>query len=138
MRAATGADIFGKMIAAEGEMRGGEAGAKWQKQWALNKVKDAYNGMMDNNIKLEELREDPAGNKDLILELERENKNFEIDIAQLQEDNPLVKSISSNKQIIENIYNSTLDKLADIDIEVTITEENKNLYPQNEVGEVCV
>ena len=136
MRAATGADIFGKMIEAEGEMRGGEAGAKWQKQWALNKVKDAYNGMMDNNIKLEELREDPAGNKDLILELERENKNFEIDIAQLQEDNPLVRSISSNKQIIENIYNSTIDKLADIDIEVTITEENKNLYPQNEVGEV--
>ena len=136
MRAATGADIFGKVIAAEGEMRGGEAGAKWQKQWALNKVKDAYNGMMDNNIKLDELRTDPEGNKDLILELERENKNFEIDIAQLQEDNPLVKSISSNKQIIENIYNSTLDKLADIDIEVTITEENKNLYPDNEVGEV--
>ena len=136
MRSATGADIFGKMIAAEGEMMGGEAGAKWQKQWALNKVKTAYNGMMDNNIKLDELRTDPEGNKDLILELERENKNFEIDIAQLQEDNPLVKSISSNKQIIENIYNSTLDKLADIDIEVTITEENKNLYPQNEVGEV--
>ena len=134
MRAATGADIFGKMIEAEGEMRGGAAGAKWQKQWALNKVKDAYNGMMDNNIKLEELRGDPEGNKDLILELERENKNFEIDIAQLQEDNPLVRSISSNKQIIENIYNSTLDKLGDIKIEVT--EENKQLYPDNEVGDI--
>jgi len=135
MRAATGADIFGKMIAAEGEVMGGEGGAKWQKQWALNKVKTAYNGMMDNNIELEELQKDPDKNKALITELERENKNYEIDIAHLQEENPLIKSISSNKDIITNIYNSTLDKLADIQIEVTVTEENKNLYPKNEVGE---
>jgi hypothetical protein len=135
MRAATGADIFGKIIAAEGEMMGGEGGAKWQKQWALNKVKTAYNGMMDNNIELEELQKDPDKNKALITELERENKNYEIDIAHLQEENPLIKSISSNKDIITNIYNSTLDKLADIQIEVTVTEENKNLYPKNEVGE---
>ena len=35
MRSATGADIFGKIIAAEGEMMGGEGGAKWKDQWAL-------------------------------------------------------------------------------------------------------
>jgi len=135
MRSATGADIFGKMISAEGEAMGGAEGAKWQKQWALNKVKDAYNGMMDNNIELEELQKDPDKNKALITELERENKNYEIDIAHLQEANPLIASISTNKEIITNIYNSTLDKLADIQIEVTVTEENKNLYPKNEVGE---
>ena len=108
-RSATGADIFGKVISAEGEMLGGEGGAKWKDQWALGKVKTAYNGMMDNNIKLEELRADPEGNRDQILELERENKNHAIDISHLQKDNPLVKSLSGSKEIIGNIYNSTLD-----------------------------
>ena len=134
-RSATGADIFGKVISAEGEMLGGEGGAKWKDQWALGKVKTAYNGMMDNNIKLEELRKDPEGNRDQILELERENKNYEIDISQLQEDNPLVKSISGSKEIIGNIYNSTLEKLEGITEEIVITEENKAEFPANEVGE---
>ena len=134
-RSATGADIFGKVISAEGEMLGGEGGAKWKDQWALGKVKTAYNGMMDNNIKLEELRKDPEGNRDQILELERENKNYEIDISQLQEDNPLVKSISGSKEIIGNIYNSTLEKLEGITEEIVVTEENKAEFPANEVGE---
>ena len=55
MRGATGADIFGKMIAAEGEMMGGAEGAKWQKQWELRTIKEAYHGIVDNNIKLDEL-----------------------------------------------------------------------------------
>ena len=66
--------VIGKMIEAEGEMRGGEAGAKWQKQWALNKVKDAYNGMMDNNIALEDLQKEPDKNKAQIRELERDEE----------------------------------------------------------------
>ncbi|MCH7623737.1 MAG: hypothetical protein IIB46_06610, partial [Nitrospinae bacterium] len=70
MRSATGADIFGKVIAAEGEMMGGEGGAKWQTQWALRTVKKAYNGMMDNNIALEELQKDPDNNNAQIKELE--------------------------------------------------------------------
>ncbi len=135
MRSATGADIFGKVIAAEGEMMGGAEGAKWQTQWALRTVKAAYNGMMDNNIKLEELQKDPDKNKAQIRELERENKNHEIDIAQLQKDNPLIKSISSNKRIIEDVYFTTLDKLDEIQVEVLVTEENKNLYPKNNVGD---
>ena len=55
---------------------------------------------MDNNIKLEELRKDPKANQSQISELERENKNFEIDISHLQEDNPLVKSLSGSKEIL--------------------------------------
>ena len=133
MRSATGADIFGKIIAAEGEMMGGAGGPKWQKQWELRTVKNAYTSIIDNNIELDQLREDPEGNKNLIIELERENRNSEIDIAHLQKQNPLVKAISSNKDIITNIYNSTLDKLADI--KITVTEQNKHLYPDNEVGD---
>jgi len=134
MRSATGADIFGKVIAAEGEMMGGEGGPKWQKQWELRTVKKAYTDIIDNNIKLDQLREDPEGNKNLIRELEQENRDAEIDIAHLQKVNPLVKAISTNEEIITNIYNSTLDKLADI--KITVTEENKHLYPDNEVGDV--
>jgi len=135
MRSATGADIFGKVIAAEGEMMGGEGGPKWQTQWALREVKKAYNGLMDNQIKLEELQQDPDQNKAQIRELERENKNYEIDIAHLQKDNPLIKSLSSNKRIIEDVYFTTLDKLDEVQVEVLVTEENKNLYPQNKVGD---
>jgi len=135
MRSATGADIFGKVIAAEGEIMGGEGGAKWQTQWALRTVKKAYNGMMDNNIALEELQKEPDKNKAQIRELERENKNYEIDIAHLQKENPLIASISSNKRIIEDVYESTLDKLEDIDVEILVTEENKHLYKKNEVGD---
>jgi len=133
MRSATGADIFGKMIAAEGEMMGGAGGDKWQKQWELKTVKKAYNDIITNNIKLDQLRTDPEGNKALIFELEEENRNAEIDIAHLQKQNPLVKAMSGNTEIITAIYNSTLDKLADI--KITVTEENKHLYPDNEVGD---
>ena len=135
MRSASGADLFGKIIAAEGDMLGGEAGAKWKDQWALGEVKTAYNGIMDNNIKLEELRKDPEANRSQILELERENKNYEIDISQLQEDNPLVKSISGSKEIIGNIYNSTLEKLEGITEEIVVTEDNKDEFPANEIGD---
>ena len=132
MRSATGADIFGKMIEAEGEAMGG-GGDKWLKQWELKKVKNAYTSIIDNNIELDQLREDPEGNKNLIIELERENRDSEIDIAHLQKANPLVKALSTNEAVITNLYNSTLDKLADI--KIIVTEENKHLYPENEVGD---
>ena len=38
MRSASGADLFGKIIAAEGEMMGGAGGAKWQKQWEVGTI----------------------------------------------------------------------------------------------------
>ena len=133
MRAATGADIFGKVIAAEGEMMGGAGGDRWQEQWKLRTVKKAYNDIITNNIKLDQLREDPEGNKALIFELEEENRNAEIDIAHLQKINPIVKAMSGNQDIITSIYNSTLDKLADV--KIIVTEQNKHLYPDNEVGD---
>ena len=133
MRGATGADIFGKMIAAEGEMMGGAEGAKWQKQWELRTIKEAYHGIVDNNIKLDELQKAPDKNKDLIFELEKENRDYKIEISHLQKQDPLVKSISSSTEIIGNLYNSTLDKLEDITI--TVTEENKHLHPNNQVGD---
>ena len=124
-----------KFIGAEGEMMGGEGGAKWQKQWEVNTIKNAYNGIVDNNIRLDELRKDPDGNKAQILELEKENREYKVDIAHLQKQDPLVKSISSNKEIIGNLYNSTLTKLEDIKIDVIVTDENKHLYPDSEVGD---
>jgi hypothetical protein len=135
MRSAVGADIFGKILAAEGEMMGGEGGAKWQKQWEVNTIKNAYNGIIDNNIRLDELRKDPEGNKAQILELEKENREYKVDIAHLQKQDPLVKSISSNKEIIGNIYNSTLEKLEDITEDIVVTEDNKAEFPNNEIGE---
>ena len=136
MRSATGADIFGKMIAAEGEMMGGEAGAKWQKQWALKTVKTAYNTLVDNNIKLDELRKDPVNNKIQIDELEKSNRDAKLDIAHLQEKNPLIKALSTSPIIIEQIFETTLKKLEKIQIEITVTEQNKDLYEDNKVGDI--
>ncbi len=135
MRSATGADIFGKMIAAEGEMRGGEAGARWQKEWALKTVKAAYNTLVDNNIKLDELRKDPVNNKIQIDELEKSNRDAKLDIAHLQEKNPLIKALSTSPVIIEQIFETTLKKLEKIQIEITVTEQNKDLYEDNKVGD---
>ena len=135
MRSATGSDIFGKVIAAEGEMMGGEAGAKWQKQWALKTVKTAYNTLVDNNIKLDELRKDPVNNKIQIDELEKSNRDAKLDIAHLQEKNPLIKALSTSPIIIEQIFETTLKKLEKIQIEITVTEQNKDLYEDNEVGD---
>ena len=50
-------------------------------------------------------------------------------------DNPLIKSLSSNKRIIEDVYFTTLDKLDEVQVEILVTEENKNLYPKNKVGD---
>ena len=135
MRSATGSDIFGKVIAAEGEMMGGEAGAKWQKQWALKTVKTAYNTLVDNNIKLDELRKDPVNNKIQIDELEKSNRDAKLDIAHLQEKNPLIKALSTSPIIIEQIFETTLKKLEKIQIEITVTEQNKDLYEDNKVGD---
>ena len=135
MRSATGSDIFGKVIAAEGEMMGGEAGARWQKEWALKTVKLAYNTLVDNNIKLDELRKDPVNNKIQIDELEKSNRDAKLDIAHLQEKNPLIKALSTSPVIIEQIYETTIKKLEEIQIEITVTEQNKDLYEDNKVGD---
>ena len=139
MRGKTGADIFSEIIAAEGEAASGESGARWQKQWALDKVKGAYKGIQDNTLKIEELKKDPnweTVHKEEIRQLQDQINNvYKVEIGQLQEDNPLISSLSANKEIINDIYKSTLKKLANVKEEIVVTEENKNLYPDNEIGE---
>ena len=123
MRGKTGADIFSEIISAEGEAASGERGTRWQKQWALDKVKAAYKGIQENTLKIEELtKEDPVKNKAKIDELTNEINNvYKVEIA--------------NKEIINDIYKSTLDKLAKVQEEIVVTEENQDLYPDNNIGD---
>ena len=139
MRGKTGADIFSEIISAEGEAASGETGTRWQKQWALDKVKGAYKGIQENTLRIEELKKDPDWETKHKAEIDRLtnqiNNVYKVDIAQLQEDNPLISSLSANKEIINDIYNSTLDKLAKVQEEIVVTEENQDLYPDNNIGD---
>jgi len=131
MRSATGADIFGKVIAAEGEMMGGEGGAKWQKQWALNKVKNAYKEIYSLKDELKEL--DPDKDTARIKDINYDIGQFELDISQLQKDNPLLKTFAANKEIVKDLYDAVRKKYEDLKETVTVTEDNIKEFPDGTV-----
>ena len=131
MRSATGADIFGKVIAAEGELMGGEGGAKWQKQWALNKVKNAYKEIYSLKDELKEL--DPDKDTARIKDINYDIGQFELDISQLQKDNPLLKTFAANKEIVKDLYDAVRKKYEDLKETVTVTEDNIKEFPDGTV-----
>jgi hypothetical protein len=131
MRSATGADIFGKVIAAEGELMGGEGGAKWQKQWALNKVKNAYKEIYSLKDELKDL--DPDKDTARIKDINYDIGQFELDISQLQKDNPLLKTFAANKEIVKDLYDAVRKKYEDLKETVTVTEDNIKEFPDGTV-----
>ena len=135
MRAGVGADIFGKMVAAEGEMLGGEGGAKWRDQWALGKVKEAYKNIYLKKKELKKL--DSVKDMDKIKELEYEIGQHELDISQLQKDNPLLKTFAGQKDIVKDLYDAVTKKYENMTEEVLITEDNINDFDEGtvEIGE---
>jgi len=133
MRGATGADIFGKMIAAEGEMMGGEGGAKWRDQWALNKVKTAYRNIYELKGELEGL--DATADATRIKEIEYDIGQSELDISQLEKANPLLKTFAANKEIVNDLYDAVRKKYGDMKETVTVTEENITAFPNNKIGD---
>ena len=135
MRAGVGADIFGKMVAAEGEMLGGEGGAKWRDQWALGKVKEAYKNIYLKKKELKKL--DSVKDLAKIKELEYEIGQHELDISQLQKDNPLLKTFAGQKDIVKDLYDAVTKKYENMTEEVLITEDNINDFEEGtvEIGE---
>jgi len=131
MRSATGADIFGKVIAAEGEMLGGEGGAKWQKQWALKKVKNAYKNIYELKDELKTL--DPDKDTARIKDINYDIGQFELDISQLQKDNPLLKTFAANKEIVKDLYDAVRKKYEELKETVTVTEDNIEQFPDGTV-----
>ena len=132
-RSAVGADIFGKMIAAEGEMMGGEGGAKWRDQWALNKVKTAYQGIYKLKEELEGL--DAIADAARIKEIKYDIGQAELDISQLQKDNPLLKTFAANKEIVGDLYDAVRKKYEGMKETITVTEENITEFPNNKIGD---
>jgi hypothetical protein len=135
MRAGVGADIFGKMVAAEGEMLGGEGGAKWRDQWALGKVKEAYKNIYLKKKELKKL--DAVKDLEKIKELEYEIGQHELDISQLQKDNPLLKTFAGQKDIVKDLYDAVTKKYENMMEEVVISEDNINDFDEGtvEIGE---
>ena len=132
-RGAMGADIFGKMIAAEGEMMGGEGGAKWRDQWALNKVKTAYQGIYKLKGELEGL--DATADAARIKDINYDIGQFELDISQLEKDNPLLKTFAANKEIVGDLYDAVRKKYEGMKETITVTEENITEFPNNKIGD---
>ena len=131
MRSASGADLFGKIIAAEGEMLGGEGGAKWRDQWALNKVKTAYKDIYLMKDELKTL--DPKIDAKRIKEIQYEIGQSELDISQLQKDNPLLKTFAGQKEIVKDLYDAVRTKYENMKETVTVTEDNIEEMPDGSV-----
>ena len=131
MRSATGADIFGKVIEAEGEMMGGEGGAKWRDQWALGKVKKAYKDIYLMKDELKTL--DPKMDSKRIKEIQYEIGQSELDISQLQKDNPLLKTFAGQKEIVKDLYDAVRTKYENMKETVTVTEDNIEEMPDGSV-----
>jgi len=121
-RGAMGADIFGKMIAAEGEMMGGEGGAKWRDQWALNKVKTAYRDIYKLKDELTGL--DATADAARIKDINYDIGQAELDISQLEKANPLLKTFAANKEIVKDLYDAVTKKYEEMKETITVTEEN--------------
>ena len=131
MRSASGADLFGKIIAAEGEMMGGEGGAKWRDQWALGKVKKAYKDIYLMKDELKTL--DPKVDSKRIKEIQYEIGQSELDISQLQKDNPLLKTFAGQKEIVKDLYDAVRTKYENMKETVTVTEDNIEEMPDGSV-----
>jgi len=128
MRSATGADIFGKMIAAEGEMMGGADGAKWRDQWALDKVKTAYKDIYMLKDELKTL--DPKVDAKRIKDIQYDIGQAELDISQLQKANPLLQNFAANKEIVKDLYDAVTKKHEEMQETITVTEDNIKEFPE--------
>ena len=133
MRSASGADLFGKIIAAEGEMLGATDGAKWRDQWALDKVKTAYRNIYELKGELEGL--DATTDAAKIKDIEYNIGQSELDISQLEKANPLLKTFAANKEIVKDLYDAVTKKYEDMKETVTVTEENITTFPNNKIGD---
>jgi len=131
MRSATGADIFGKMIEAEGEAMGGEGGAKWRDQWALGKVKKAYKDIYMYKAELKEL--DATKDAARIKDIQYDIGQAELDISQLQKNNPLLKTFAGQKEIVKDLYDAVTKKHEEMQETITVTEDNINEMPDGSV-----
>jgi len=129
MRSATGADIFGKMIAAEGEMLGGEGGAKWRDQWALDLVKKAYKDIYLMKDELKTLDPKVPGDAKRIKDIQYDIGQAELDISQLQKANPLLQNFAANKEIVKDLYDAVTKKYEEMKETVTVTDDNIKEFP---------
>jgi hypothetical protein len=128
MRSASGADLFGKIIAAEGEMLGGEGGAKWRDQWALNLVKKAYKDIYTWKDELKTL--DPKVDAKRIKDIQYDIGQAELDISQLQKANPLLQNFAANKEIVKDLYDAVTKKHEEMQETITVTAENIGEFPE--------
>ena len=110
---------------------GGEGGAKWQKQWALNKVKNAYKEIYSLKDELKDL--DPDKDTARIKDINYDIGQFELDISQLQKDNPLLKTFAANKEIVKDLYDAVRKKYEELKETVTVTEDNIKEFPDGTV-----
>jgi len=112
-------------------MLGGEGGAKWRDQWALNKVKTAYKDIYILKDELKTL--DPKVDFKRIKEIQYDIGQAELDISQLQKDNPLLKTFAGQKDIVKDLYDAVTTKFEDMKETITVTEDNIEEFPDGTV-----
>jgi hypothetical protein len=128
MRAATGADIFGKVIAAEGEMMGGSK--TYKDKLMLDTLIDATKEKI-RITKLLETEEDKVVRENLENELILANTT----IAQIKKRNPLVDRVLGSTAVVKELLDVILPSYDKMMIKDEESGENVLKYPKTPEGQ---
>ena len=105
MRSATGADIFGKVISAEGEMLGSEAQGKiYKDKLMLDTLIDATK----TKVRLTKALEEEGLEEDAIAKMEEDLLVADTTINQLRKRNPLVDKILGSTAVVKELLDVIL------------------------------
>jgi len=128
MRAATGADIFGKVIAAEGEMMGGSK--TYKDKLMLDTLIDATKEKI-RITKLLETEKDKVVRENLENELILANTT----IAQIKKRNPLVDRVLGSTAVVKELLDVILPSYDKMMIKDEESGENVLKYPKTPEGQ---
>ena len=133
-RSAIGADLFGKMITAEGELLGGDERAKTYKDKVML---DTLLGATKDKIRLTKQIEeaDKKGDNDLSKKLNEELILADTTINQIRKRDPLVDKFLGSNKVVEELLAVILPAYDNMMIEDPNNPGNQILkYPKNDKG----
>jgi len=76
---------------------------------------------------------DPKVDAKRIKDIQYDIGQAELDISQLQKDNPLLKTFAGQKDIVKDLYDAVTTKFEDMQETITVTEDNIGEFPKDTV-----
>ena len=97
----------------------------------LGKVKTAYKDIYILKDELKGL--DATKDAKRIKDIQYDIGQAELDISQLQKDNPLLKTFAGQKEIVKDLYDAVTKKYEEMKEEIIVTEDNIEELPDGSV-----